>query len=84
MTIRLLLSFLLVALTLASTSCRSAKQPKEPALTASEMEASFRQRWIEKRVSELAPAGQNQAAARAQAEKEFSERYDFSRPGAKK
>lgn len=84
MTIRLLFTALAAALALSLGACRSSKHPRESNSIAAEMEANFKQRWLEKCAGELTQAGQTPAAARAQAEKEFAERYDFTRPGQRK
>jgi hypothetical protein len=44
------------------------------------MEANFKQRWIDKRVTELITAGQPAENARSQADREFSERFSYIRP----
>lgn len=50
---------------------------KESTAIAGEVEATFRQRWVEKRSGELAAQGLAADAARAQAGREFDERYQF-------
>lgn len=70
---------LLVAL-LASTGCslfRKSNRPKESSAISSEVEATFRQRWLEKRVAELTAQGVAAETARTQADREFRERYQF-------
>lgn len=70
-----------VAVTLLlSTGCvfsRKANRPKESSAISSEVEATFRQRWVDKRAAELTAQGTAAAAAHAQAEREFAERYSF-------
>ena len=71
-----------LAATLAfSTGClsRKSKAKKESSAIASEVEETFRVRWVEKRVGELAAQGAAPEAARAQADREFIERYGFNR-----
>ena len=50
---------------------------KESTAIAGEVEATFRQRWVDKRAGELAAQGVAADAARAQAGREFDERYQF-------
>ena len=50
---------------------------KESTAIAGEVEATFRQRWIDQRVGQLAAQGVAADAARAQAAREFDERYQF-------
>ena len=79
MTRRLLLTFIATA-ALFSGGCSifkksSAKSDLGP---ASETEADFKVRWVDKRAAELAAQGQAAGAARAQATAEFKERYGFT------
>jgi 1,2-phenylacetyl-CoA epoxidase catalytic subunit len=81
MTKRLLLSACLALAMLFSTGClftRKSAKPKEDPGLARETEQEFRQRWVEKRVSELVAAGTAAPAARTQAEAEFREKYEFT------
>ena len=81
-----LLLVLAAALTLASgCSLFSKKNPraKESSAIASEVEESFRRRWMEKRMGELTAQGQAPEAARTQADAEFRERYAFAQPRKK-
>ena len=73
-----------VTLTPGCSLFRKSDKPKENPAIAGDVEATFRRRWVEKRVGELAAAGTAAEAARAQAEKEFEDRYGFGKPGAKK
>jgi len=57
---------------------------KESSAIASEVEASFRQRWTDKRVGELAAQGKAPEVARAEADAEFRERFPFIQPPGKK
>lgn len=63
----------------------SKKNPraKESSAIASEVEESFRKRWMEKRVGELTAQGQTPEAARSQADAEFRERFAFAQPAKK-
>lgn len=86
MTKLLLLCALAASVALASgCSVFSRKSPraKESSAIASEVEESFRRRWMEKRIAELTAQGQTPDAARVQAEAEFRERYSFAQPGKK-
>ncbi len=81
-----LLLVLLTAVVTLTSGCslfRKSDKPKENPAIAGDVEATFRRRWVERRVGELAAQGTAAEAARAQAEKEFSERYGFGRPGSK-
>jgi len=46
---------------------------------AIEVEAGFKQRWVDKRVADLTTAGADATAARAQAEKDFRVAYPYVR-----
>jgi hypothetical protein len=75
-----------IALLSCSSGClfsKKSNRPKESSAIAADVEASFRRRWIDKRLTELAAQGLAGDAARAQAEKEFGEKYVFTRPGQK-
>ena len=82
MTTRSSLFILAAALAVSGTACHSTKTkaPKESPNVAIEVEAVFRQRWIDKRVAELTAAGTAADPARAQAEKELRETYGYLRP----
>ena len=58
---------------------RKDRKPKESSELASEVEASFRQRWIDQRVAQLTAQGEAPDYARGQAAREFDERYDFNK-----
>jgi hypothetical protein len=85
MTKPLLLCVLAAAVTLTSgCSLFSRKsRTKESSAIASEVEESFRKRWVEKRMGELTAQGQTPEAARTQADAEFRDRYAFAQPGKK-
>lgn len=81
MTKPLFLTTLLASL-LCATGCsmfskKSGRVKENPAI-ASEVEETFRRRWVDKRVSELTAQGVAADAARAQAQTEFREKYGFS------
>lgn len=75
-----LLTTLLVVLTLSSGCLFSKKsgKPKESSAIATEVEETFRKRWMDKRLAELAAQGVAAEAARTQAETEFREKFGFS------
>ena len=75
-----LLTVVLVSTLVLATGClfsRKSNRPKESSAISSEVEATFHQRFLEKRVAELTAQGVAPEAARAQAEKEFRDRYGF-------
>lgn len=83
---RLSLSFLAIT-ALFSSGClfhRKARKPKESSAIATEVEKEFQQRWIAKRVAELSAQGITGVAAEQQAQREFTEKYPFATPPAKK
>ena len=64
-----------------STGCVFSKKDakkKESSSMAAEMEADFKNRWVEKRVAELTSKGSTVDAARAQAIEEFRVKYEFT------
>jgi hypothetical protein len=72
----------LLASFLCATGCsmfskKSGRVKENPAI-ASEVEETFRRRWVDKRIAELATQGIAADAARVQAENEFREKYGFS------
>ena len=81
MTTRFPLFILTAALTVAGTACHSlkTKAPKDNPNVAIEVEAGFKQRWIDKRVAELTAAGTDATAAHTQAEKDFRAAYGYLR-----
>lgn len=88
MTKHLLLSLLTAAI-LFSSGCAlfrssAAKQrAKKNAEIAADVEESFRQRWVDKRLAELTAQGVAAEAARTQAEAEFRERFSYTRAAQK-
>ena len=75
-----LLTVVLLAVLASSTGCsffKKSNRPKASSAISSEVEATFRQRWVDKRVGELTAQGVAADAARQQASREFHERYQF-------
>lgn len=62
---------------------RTPKPPKESTHIASEVEATFRQRWVDQRVAQLKAQKVPDDAARTQAEAEFREKYEYLQGKAK-
>lgn len=62
---------------------RTPKPPKESGSIASEVEATFRQRWVDQRVAQLKAQKVADDAARAQAEAEFREKFEYLQGKAK-
>jgi hypothetical protein len=56
---------------------RKSSKPKESSALSSEVEATFRQRWVDRRVAELNAQGIKGDAARTQAMAEFQEKYAY-------
>jgi hypothetical protein len=82
MTQHLFLSAALVVVAVASSGCslfRKSQKPRESTAISSEVGATFRQRWMEKRLAELKAQGVADAAAQTQATQEFEARYQFDR-----
>jgi hypothetical protein len=88
MKLKLLLLFCQATLVLSlSAGCSFShknKKPKENPAIASEVEAEFRQRWLDRRVTELVGKGTDASTAKAQAEAEFHERYPYVKDAPKK
>jgi hypothetical protein len=81
MKLKLSLLFCVATLTVSSsTGCnlfKKNKKPKENPAIASEVEAGFRQRWVDHRVAELVGTGTDALSARSQAENEFRAKYPY-------
>ena len=80
MTQRLFLSSLCLV-TLLTSGCLFSKktaEPKENPSIPGSVEASLRQRWVEKRTAELVAQGKTAEASKTQAETEFRERYGYT------
>lgn len=72
---------LLILVLAACPGCLFSKKnakPKENPAVAAEMEQAFKQRFVDKRMSELTAAGLNAETARMQASEEFNNRYGYT------
>lgn len=56
---------------------RKSEKPKESTAIAADVEASFRQRWLDKRAAEIVAQGENAEFARGQAAREFAEKFEY-------
>lgn len=75
---------LLATLAVFSAGCSHFKKsPPSDNSPASQTDADFKVRWLEKRTGELVAQGQKAEAARAQAEAEFKERFAFTNAAQK-
>lgn len=75
-----LLFSLALLISLSATGCnlfRKTKKPKDNPAIAAEVEADFRQRWIDRRTTELTSQGTEATAAADQASREFHEKYPY-------
>ena len=75
--------FLLTLLVVFSTGCnlfRKNKKPKENPNIAAQVEADFRERWVDRRVEEVGATGVDAATARAQSLNELLVGYAYIRP----
>lgn len=81
MTSRYLALLLLVAVPVSLTGCLGSKKNRETPHPAAELEESFKERWVTKRVGELLQAGAaaDGLQARRIALQEFQERYEYIR-----
>lgn len=71
--------FLLIVPVAFMTACsHSKKKPKENPAYASEVEEGFKQRWVEKRASELMALGLRPDLARQQALEEYAVRFRYT------
>lgn len=84
MTKALFLSLTLLPVILL-TGCftKKSQRAKESSAIAADVEESFRQRWVGKRVTELTAQGTAADAAKTQAEAEFREKFVYTKVGAK-
>jgi hypothetical protein len=81
-----LLLFLATLILASSTGCnlfRKNKKPKENPAIASEVEETFRKRWLDRRIPELTATGMDAATARSQAETEFHQQYPYIKDAKK-
>ncbi len=86
MTKRVFPLLLLVLALAGSGGCvfsKKAAKPKENSAISSEVETEFRQRWMDKRVSDLVAQGTPAPTAREQAAAEFKEKYSYAIPAQK-
>lgn len=77
---RLLLSCLLLTVALSAGCLFSKKSatPKESSAIASDTDENFKQRWVDRRTTELVARGTVAEAARTQAIAEFRAQYGFT------
>jgi len=68
----------LAAVVALSAGCMHSKKPKENTSITGETEDTLKQRWIDKRTTELVAQGVTAEAARAQATTEFKAKYSFT------
>ena len=71
------LACLLALLSAGCVFSKKERPPKENPAISADVEAQFRQRWLDRRVSELTAQGKTASAARTQAESEFRAHFDF-------
>ncbi len=69
---------LLLPLALLAGCKHGPSKPKENPAVASEIEESFKQRWVEKRAADLVALGLRPDLARQQAIDEFGVRYGYT------
>ncbi|HRP03364.1 MAG TPA: hypothetical protein PLV87_00485 [Opitutaceae bacterium] len=76
----LLLLFIAIPSTFLTPGCIFSKKPKPNPDIAAEVEETFKQRWIARRMGELIAGGQvtDGRTAREQAVKEFAEKYEYT------
>ncbi len=80
---RPLLFCLILPLLVAPGCWHSKKKPKENTAVATDVEEGFKQRWMDKRTSELVAQGMQVDTARQQALDEFRARYSYTRAAEK-
>lgn len=71
----------LLVLAAVSSGCtlfKKSDRPKESSAIASDVEETFRRRWLEQRIGQIVAQGATPEAARTQAENEFREKYSFA------
>ncbi|MCR6655286.1 MAG: hypothetical protein NVV63_05575 [Opitutus sp.] len=79
---RILLLSLSLLVVSSSTGCffwKKKKKPKENSAVATEVEGTFKQRWLDRRIAELATQDIAPDAARRQAEAEFERQFPYLR-----
>ena len=82
-TLVLALSVVALCLTGCSYFSKGPKKPKESKAIASQVDEEFKQRWIEKRASELMTRGVSPDIARGQAIEEFRLNYGYTSAAGK-
>ena len=75
---RPIIFFLLLPVALVAGCSHKTKKPKENPALASDVEESFKQRWVEKRANELMALGLRPDLARQQALEEYRVRYQYT------
>lgn len=76
---RILIVSLALVLGFGTTACRSSKKKDKFAnKPAAEMEANFKQRWVDKRTTDLVTKGVPAADARTQASEEFDKQFPYT------
>lgn len=75
---RLIFFLLLLPVALAAGCSHKTKKPKENPALASDVEDSFKQRWVEKRANELMALGLRPDLARQQAIEEYQVRFKYT------
>lgn len=73
----LLLAVVLIPATSGCHFFSRSKKPKPNPAIASDVEASFQRRWLDRREAELAAKGTDAVTARQQAEAEFREKFPY-------
>ena len=78
---------ILLAATMLLSGClfsRKHRKQKETGAIASDVEHEFKQRWVAKRVADLAAQGVTGAAAEEQANREYEQKFSFAAPSLTK
>ena len=86
MTKYLLRATVVAVLTLSAGCAFSKKKPTrttENSAIASDVEETFRKRWLDKRIGELVAQGTAAEVARTQADGEFREKFGFNQASKK-
>lgn len=77
----------LLAATMLFSGClfsRKHRKQKETGAIATDVEQEFKQRWMAKRLADLAAQGVTGSAAQEQANREFQEKFAFAVPATTK
>lgn len=78
---------LLATSVLFSTGCmfwKKSKTPRESTAIATDVEKEFQQRWMTKRLADLAAQGITGEAAQQQADQEFHAKFAYAQPVKKR